>query len=191
MTQYNTLNVKVSNSQLNKLKSRKKNGTKLTFEISSNVVGNSNDVSIFSHKLLLTNRQVSRLRIAFANNFSTDIKLSKTQLHNRGQSGGFLNRLLDPLLKTKFPLIRSVLKSFAKSVLVPLGLTAAVSVIDVAIRKEKFRSGMTILIISNKEMNDITKVVRSLDESGVFIKGVSERIKMKQKNKKADFSVSC
>ena len=191
MTQYNTLNVKVSNSQLNKLKSRKKNGTKLTFEISSNVVGNSNDVSIFSHKLLLTNRQVSRLRIAFANNFSTDIKLSKTQLHNRGQSGGFLNRLLDPLLKTKFPLIRSVLKSFAKSVLVPLGLTAAVSVIDVAIRKEIFRSGMTILIISNKEMNDITKVVRSLDESGVFIKGVSERIKMKQKNKKADFSVSC
>ena len=191
MTQYNTLNVKVSNSQLNKLKSRKKNGTKLTLEISSNVVGNSNDVSIFSHKLLLTNRQVSRLRIAFANNFSTDIKLSKTQLHNRGQSGGFLNRLLDPLLKTKFPLIRSVLKSFAKSVLVPLGLTAAVSVIDVAIRKEIFRSGMTILIISNKEMNDITKVVRSLDESGVFIKGVSERIKMKQKNKKADFSVSC
>ena len=148
-------------------------------------------MSIFSHKLLLTNRQVSRLRIAFANNFSTDIKLSKTQLHNRGQSGGFLNRLLDPLLKTKFPLIRSVLKSFAKSVLVPLGLTAAVSVIDVAIRKEIFRSGMTILIISNKEMNDITKVVRSLDESGVFIKGVSERIKMKQKNKKADFSVSC
>ena len=61
MTQYNTLNVKVSNSQLNKLKSRKKNGTKLTLEISSNVVGNSNDVSIFSHKLLLTNRQVSRL----------------------------------------------------------------------------------------------------------------------------------
>ena len=130
-------------------------------------------MSIFSHKLLLTNRQVSRLRIAFANNFSTDIKLSKTQLHNRGQSGGFLNRLLDPLLKTKFPLIRSVLKSFAKSVLVPLGLTAAVSVIDVAIRKEIFRSGMTILIISNKEMNDITKVVRSPDESGVFIKGVS------------------
>ena len=90
-------------------------------------------------------------------------------MHNRGQSGGFLDRLLDSLLKTKFPLIGSVLKSFAKSVLVPLGLTAAVSVIDVAIRKEMFRSGMTILIISNKEMNDITKVVRSLDEAGVFI----------------------
>ena len=148
-------------------------------------------MNIFSHKLLLTNRQVSRLRIAFANNLSTDIKLSKTQLHNIGQSGRFLDRLLDPLLKTKFPLIGSVLKSFAKSVLVPLGLTAVVSAIDVAIHKEMFRSGMTILIISNKEMNDITKVVRSLEESGVFIKGVSERIKMKQKNKKADFSVSC
>ena len=148
-------------------------------------------MNIFSHKLLLTNRQVSRLRIDFANNLSTDIKLSKTQLHNIGQSGRFLDRLLDPLLKTKFPLIGSVLKSFAKSVLVPLGLTAVVSAIDVAIHKEIFRSGMTILIISNKEMNDITKVVRSLEESGVFIKGVSERIKMKQKNKKADFSVSC
>ena len=149
-------------------------------------------MNIFSHKLLLTNRQVSRLlRIDFANNLSTDIKLSKTQLHNIGQSGRFLDRLLDPLLKTKFPLIGSVLKSFAKSVLVPLGLTAVVSAIDVAIHKEMFRSGMTILIISNKEMNDITKVVRSLEESGVFIKGVSERIKMKQKNKKADFSVSC
>ena len=148
-------------------------------------------MNIFSHKLLLTNRQVSRLRIDFANNLSTDIKLSKTQLHNIGQSGRFLDRLLDPLLKTKFPLIGSVLKSFAKSVLVPLGLTAVVSAIDVAIHMEMFRSGMTILIISNKEMNDITKVVRSLEESGVFIKGVSERIKMKQKNKKADFSVSC
>ena len=148
-------------------------------------------MNIFSHKLLLTNRQVSRLRKDFANNLSTDIKLSKTQLHNIGQSGRFLDRLLDPLLKTKFPLIGSVLKSFAKSVLVPLGLTAVVSAIDVAIHKEMFRSGMTILIISNKEMNDITKVVRSLEESGVFIKGVSERIKMKQKNKKADFSVSC
>ena len=148
-------------------------------------------MNIFSHKLLLTNRQVSRLRIDFANNLSTDIKLSKTQLHNIGQSGRFLDRLLDPLLKTKFPLIGSVLKSFAKSVLVPLGLTAVVSAIDVAIHKEMFRSGMTILIISNKEMNDITKVVRSLEESGVFIKGVSERIKIKQKNKKADFSVSC
>ena len=148
-------------------------------------------MNIFSHKLLLTNRQVSRLRIDFANNLSTDIKLSKTQLHNIGQSGRFLDRLLDPLLKTKFPLIGIVLKSFAKSVLVPLGLTAVVSAIDVAIHKEIFRSGMTILIISNKEMNDITKVVRSLEESGVFIKGVSERIKMKQKNKKADFSVSC
>ena len=148
-------------------------------------------MNIFSHKLLLTNRQVSRLRIDFAKNLSTDIKLSKTQLHNIGQSGRFLDRLLDPLLKTKFPLIGSVLKSFAKSVLVPLGLTAVVSAIDVAIHKEMFRSGMTILIISNKEMNDITKVVRSLEESGVFIKGVSERIKMKQKNKKADFSVSC
>ena len=67
MTQYNTLNVKLSNSQLNKLKSGTKNGTEVTLEISSNVAADSNDENNFPHKLLLTNTQVSRLRKAFAN----------------------------------------------------------------------------------------------------------------------------
>ena len=79
MTQYNTLNVKLSNSQLNKLKSGTKNGTETALNLSSsNVIGNSNDETNFPHKLLLTNRQVSRLHKALANNFSANIKLSKT-----------------------------------------------------------------------------------------------------------------
>ena len=69
-------------------------------KISSNVVGDSNDENNFHHKLLLTNTQVLRFCKAFANNFSINIKLSKTQLHKIGQSGGFLGSLLGPLLKT-------------------------------------------------------------------------------------------
>ena len=80
MTQYNSLNAKLSNSQLNKFKSAIKNGTDVVLRLSSNMIGNSNDETNFSHKLLLTNRQVANLRKAFANCTSTDIKLSKPQL---------------------------------------------------------------------------------------------------------------
>ena len=94
MTQYNNLNVKLSNSQLNKLKSGIKNGTKVTLKFSSNVVGDSNDENTFLHKLLLTNTQTSRLCKTFANESSTNIKLWKTQLHKIRQSGGLLGRFL-------------------------------------------------------------------------------------------------
>ena len=80
MTQYNSLNVKLSNSQLNKLKSAIKNEIDVILRLSSNMVANSDDETNFPHKLLLTNRQVANLRKAFANHTSTDIKLSKTQL---------------------------------------------------------------------------------------------------------------
>ena len=188
MTQYNKLNVKLSNSQLYKLKSAIKNGTKVTLNFSSNVVGDSKDENSFPHKLLLTYAKVFKLRKAFANNSSANIKLSKTQLHKIGQSGGFLGRLLGPLLKTGLPLIGNVLKPLAKSVLIPLGLTAAAAATDAAIHKKMIGSGFTTLIISNEEMNDIMKIVKSLEESGLSIKGVSEQLKMKQKNKKEDFS---
>ena len=79
MTQYNSLNVKLSNSQLNKLKSSIKSETNVVLRISSNMVGNSNDNTNFPLELL-TNRQVAKIRKAFAKNTSTDIKLSKTQL---------------------------------------------------------------------------------------------------------------
>ena len=115
MTQFNTLNVKLSNSPLNKLKSGIKIGTEVTLKISSNVVCDSNEENNFSHKLLLTNTQVSKLRKAFANNSSANTKLSKTQLHKIGQSG----ECLGPLLKSGLPLIRNVLKLLAKTVLIP------------------------------------------------------------------------
>ena len=80
MTQYNSLNVKLSNSQLSKLKSAIKNETDAVLMLSSNMIGNSDDKSNFPHELLLTNRQVTNLRKAFASHTSTDIKLSKAQL---------------------------------------------------------------------------------------------------------------
>ena len=98
MTQYSSLNVNLSNSQLNKLKSSIKNETDVVLRISSNMVGNSNYNINFPHELLLTNRQVANIRKAFANHSSTDIKLSKIQLSKMIQSGGFLVRLLGPLL---------------------------------------------------------------------------------------------
>ena len=121
------------------------------------------------------------------NNFLANIKLSKTQLNKIVQSGEFLGRLLGPLLKTKLSLIGNVLKPLAKSVLIPLRLTAAASATDAAIHKKMFGSGFTTLIISNEEMNDFMKTVKSLEESQLLIKGVSETIKMKQKNKKEGF----
>ena len=166
MTQYNTLNIKLSNSQLNKLKSRIKNGTEVTLKISSNLVGDSNNENNFPYNLLLTNTQGSKLRKAFGNDSLANTKLPKTQLHKIGQSGGFLGRLLGPLLKTGLPLIGNVLKPLAKSVLIPLGLTAPASATGAAIHRKMFGSGNTTLIISNKEMNNIINIIKAREESG-------------------------
>ena len=120
MTQYKSLNVKLSNSQLNKLKSEIKNESEAVLRLSSNMIVDSNDKTNFPHELLLTNRHVANLRKAFPNHLSIDIKLSKSQLPKMIQSGGFLGRLLDLLLKTGLPLIKSVIKPLTKSVLIPL-----------------------------------------------------------------------
>ena len=142
----------------------------------------------FPHKLLLTNRQVLNLLKAFANNLLADIKLSKTQLSKMIQSGGFLGRLLGPLLKTGLPLIKNVIKPLAKSVLIPLGLTAAASAADAGIHNKKLRSGnMTTLIISNDEIHDIIKIVKSLEDSGLLVKRVTETIQNEVKEQKGGF----
>ena len=153
------------------------------------MVGNSNDNTNFPHELLLTNRQVANIRKAFAKNTSTDIKLSKTQLSEMIQSGGFLGRLLGPLLKTGLPLIKSVIKPLAKSVLIPLGLTAAASAADARIHKKILGSGHnnTTLIISNDKMDGILKIVKSLEDSGVLLKGVSETIQHESKEQRGGF----
>ena len=147
------------------LKSAIKKETDVVLRLSSDKIGNSDDE---------TNRQVTTLGKAFANDTSTDIKLSKTQLSKMIQSGGFLGRLLCPLLKTGLPLMRSVIQPLAKSVLIPLGLTAAASVADARIHKKILGSGHnTTLMISNDEMKDILEIVKSLENSGFPLKGVS------------------
>ena len=117
MSQYNSLNVKLSNLQLNKLKSEIKAGTEVTLNLSRNVIGDSNNESNFQQTLFLSDRQVLRPRETFANN----IRLLKTQLSKIVQSGGFLSRLLGYLLKADLALMKNILKPLAKSVLLPLG----------------------------------------------------------------------
>ena len=132
MTQFNSLNVKLSNSQLSKLKSSIKNESEVVLRLSPNMIGDNENN--FPHKLLLTNRQLANIRKAFGNHSSTDIKLSKMI-----QLGGFLGRLLGPLLRTGLPLIKNVIKPLTKSVLTPLGLTAAAAAADAGIHKKNIR----------------------------------------------------
>ena len=140
MTQYNCLNVKLSNSQLKKLKSAIKNETDIVIRLSPNVIGDSNDNANFPHELLLTDRQVSSIRKGFANNSSVDIKFSKTQLSKMIQSGRFLGKLLGPLLKTGLPLVKNAIAPLVKSVLIPLGLSAAAAAAaDAGIHKKNIR----------------------------------------------------
>ena len=88
------------------------------------------------YELLCTARQKAKIRNVFNNNMSTDLKLSKAQINKIIQSGGFLSKLLGPLLKTGSPLIKNVIKPLAKNILIPLGLTAAASAADAGIYKK-------------------------------------------------------
>ena len=171
MTEFNSLNVRLSNSQLNKLKFAIKNETEAVLRLFSNMIGNNE--TNFPYELLLTDRQISSLLKSFANNSSADIKLSKTQLSKMMQWGEFLSRLLGPFLKTGLPLIKIVIKPLAKSVLIPLGFTAAALAADAGIHKKILESGNTTLIISNNEMKDIIKIVKSFEDYGLLLKGVT------------------
>ena len=183
MTQYNSLNVKLSNSQLDKLNSAIKNGTYVILRLSSNLIGNSDDETNFPHKLLLTNRQVANFGKAFANYLSIDIKLSKTELSKMIQLEGFLGRHLGSLLNTGLPLVESVIQPLAKSILIPSGLTAAASAADAEI----VSGHNTTLLISNDEMKDILKIVKPLDDSELLLGGVSKTIKNEAKEQKGGF----
>ena len=108
-------------------------------------------------------------------------------MHKIGQSGGFLDRILGPLLKTGLPLIGNELKPLSESVLTLLGLTTAASATDVAIHEKIFESGTTTLINSNEEKNDIMKIVKLLEEFGLLIRGVSETIKNEPKEQNGGF----
>ena len=136
MTHCNSLNVKPLNSQLSNLKSAIKNEAELVLRLSSNMVGNFNDEIIFPHKLILTNIPVASLHKYFVNHLSTDIKLSKLRLSKMMQSGEFLGKIFGPLIKTRLPLMENVIKPLPKSVLIPLGLTAAATAADAGIHKK-------------------------------------------------------
>ena len=103
------------------------------------------------------------------------------------QSGGFLGRLLGPLLKTGLSLIKIVIKPLAKSVLIPLGLTAASSAVDTGILKKVIGSRNRALTISNDELEDIIKIVRSLEDSGLLLKGLTETVQNEVKEQKGRF----
>ena len=135
------------------------------------------------HELLITTRQKTKLRDAFENNMSTDIKLSKTQISKIIQSGGFLGSLLSkiagPLMKVAVPL--------AKNILAPLGITATALEIEAGIQKKIHGSEITTLIISNEEMNDILKIVQAVADSNVMLKGITKTIKNETKEQKGEF----
>ena len=104
------------------------------------------------------------------------------------RSGGFLGKLIGPLLKTGLPLIKNVIKPLAKSVLIPLGLTAAASAPDTGIHKKILGLGHnhpshnnTRLIISNDEIEDVIKIVKSLEDSGLLLKEVTETVQIEVK----------
>ena len=103
------------------------------------------------------------------------------------QSRGFLGKLLGPLLKTGLPLIKNIITPLAKSAFIPLGLTAAASAVDAGIRKKILGSGNTILIISNKDMEDLIKIVKYLEDSGLLLKGVTESVQNEVKEQKGGF----
>ena len=195
MTQYNSLNVKLSNSQLNRLKSAIKNKIEVVLRLSPNMIGESNDEANFPRELLLTDRQVSATRKALSNNSSADIKFSKTLLSKMIQSGGFLGKLLGSLLKSGLPLIKNVIKPLTKIILIPLGLIAAASAADARIHKKILGSGShsssashnTTLIISNNEIEDLIKIIKSLEDSALLLKGVTESVQNEVKEQKGGF----
>ena len=128
MVEYTKVTVKLSDSQIKKLKDVIKGNTGTTLRINFKMF-NENDLP---HELLLTTRQETKIRNAFNNNMSADLKLSKTQIVKIIQSGRFLGSLLSklagPLMKVAIPL--------AKNVLAPLGITAAASALDAGIQKK-------------------------------------------------------
>ena len=179
MVEYTKINVKVTNVQLNELKKAIKNNEETTLRLSIKNL-NKNELP---HELLLTTRQNTTLRNVVNNNMAADIKLSKAQIKKLIQSVGFLGNLLSklagPLMEVAMPL--------AKNVLVPLGLTAAMSAIDGSIQKKMHGLGTTTSNIASEDMDDIMKIIEALENSGILLKGVSKTIDHEIKEQKGGF----
>ena len=179
MVEYSKVNIKLPDTQLKKLKTAVKNKTGTTLRMSLKML-NGNDLP---HELLVTTRQKTKLRNAFNNNTSTDLKLSKAQISKIIQFGGVLGSLLSKLAG----LLMKVAIPLAKNVLAPLEITATASAIDSGIQKKIHGSGTTTVIISNDEMNDIMKIAQALEDSNILLKGVTKTIKNEKKEQKRVF----
>ena len=186
----NTVKVKLSDTQLKKLKTAVKNKTGTTLRMSLKMF-DGNDLP---HELLETTRQNTKLRDPFNNNISTDLTISKAQISKTIQSGGFLGLLLSKLAG---PLMEAP---------VLFGITAAASAIDAGIQKKIHGSGCpswstsrtTTLIILNQKMNDIMEIAQALEDfffylgealedSNILFKGVTKTIKNETKEQKEKF----
>ena len=178
MVEYSKVNCKLTNVQLSKLKKAVKSNEGGTLKLG---IRNFNNDEL-PHELLLTTRQNTKLRNAINNNLTTYIKLNKAQIKKLIQSGGFLDKLLSKLAGT----LMKVALPLAKNVLAPLGLTAAMSAIDGSIPKKIHGSGVK-LIIEQEEMNDIMKIIESLENSGILLKGVTKTIENETKEQKGGF----
>ena len=187
MTKYIKINVKLINTQINKLKDAIKNDDSVTLRFSSDMFKHDK----LPHELYLTSNQYSSLEKAFSNYLSKDVKLSKSQLKNLVQQGSFLGKLLAPLMKFALPL--------AKNVLAPLGLSTGVSLIDGGIKKSMLGSGVNSdnkmnnnhnhiqFIISTGDVNDIIKIIELLEEHNFLINGISETVKNEVNEQKGGF----
>ena len=178
MVEYSKINCKLRNVQLNKFKKADKSNEGASLRLG---IKNFNKDEL-SHELLLTTRQNTMLRNAINNNLATDIKLIKAQIKKIIQSGRFLGKLLSklagPLMKVALPL--------GKSVLAPLGLTAAMSAIDGSIQK-KIHGSVVKFIIEQEDMNDIMKIITALENSGILLTRVSKTIENETKEQRGGF----
>ena len=154
MVNYQEARVKLTNTQLNKLKSAAKNRTGTILRLNKKNFGDEE----LPHKLFLTTRQTAKIRNAFASNMSTDIKLSKAQINHSGGSFG------------------SWLGNPGKKALSGVSVKGA----------SRGENGFT-LFISNEDMNNIIKTIKSLEDSGVLIDGVTETVKGEIKKQEGGF----
>ena len=181
MVEYSKVNVKLSDTQLKKLKTAVKNKTGTTLRMIFKML-HRNDLP---HKLLLTTIQGTKVRNAFNNSMPTDLKLAKAQISKIFESGEFLrslwSKLAGPIMNVAAPL--------AKNILPQLRITAAASAIEAGTQKKIHGSSRpaTALIISNKGMNDIMKIVQALEDSNILLKGVTKTITNETKEQKGGF----
>ena len=154
----------------------------MTFNLSSNLIGNSNDETNFSHKLLLADAQVSKIRKAFANDSSANIKFWKTQLSKLIQSGGIMAGIsgIDNFINFPFKMANSCLKELSYTDTKKINKNNRNNLfIDTGLNmigkknKQKLGSGITL---TNNEIKDIMKVIKSLENRGILLKGTTKKI---------------